>query len=166
MKPAFMIIDMQKEFFKGSSKESMTDASEYINEVLGYFREKKLPIVWVQDIDKESGVIPDAVGFELIDLLKKEKNEVSIFKEYGNSFNKTQCRIILKKEQVDVIVIAGYCAENCVLSTYRGAEDFDFSPVLLKNGIASGDNENLKFVEKISDQIPYNILKKMLENVI
>ena len=165
MKPALMIIDMQKEYFTGNAKESMTAASEYINEVVGYFKEKKLPIIWVQDIDKESGVIPGAEGFEVIDLLDKESDEIKIHKEYGNSFNKTECGNILKKEKVDVIVITGFCAENCVLSTYRGALDWDFTPVLLKNGIASGDNENLKFVEKISDVVSYKIIRKMLQNI-
>ena len=38
----------------------------------------------------------------------------------------------------------------------------DFIPVLLlKNGTASGDSENLKFVEKISDTITYNNIIKM-----
>lgn len=165
MKPALMIIDMQKEYFTGYSKASMIDASEYINEVLGYFREKKLPIIWVQDIDQDSGVIPDTVGFEIIELLKKEGGEISIHKEYGNSFNKTECGKILKNKDIDVVFITGYCAENCVLSTYRGALDWDFIPVIVKNGIAGGDKENLAFVEKISDTVPYNIIKKMLENI-
>lgn len=160
-----MIIDMQKEYFTGEAKESMTTASEYINEVVGYFREKKLPIIWVQDIDRESGVIPDTEGFEVIDLLQKESDEIIIHKEYGNSFNKTECGNFLRRENIDVIVITGFCAENCVLSTYRGALDWDFTPVLLKNGIASGDNENLRFVEKISDVVSYKIIKKMLENI-
>ncbi|MGL1892727.1 MAG: isochorismatase family protein [Spirochaetaceae bacterium] len=162
MKVAFMVIDMQKEYFKGSSKESMESAAEYINEVLEYFREKKLPIVWVQDIAKESGVVPGTKGFEVIDILNKSDDELSIYKEYGNTFNKTECGGILKKEGVDVIVLAGYCAENCVLSTYRGALDLDFTPILLKDGIASGDAKNLEFVEKISDTVPYNIVKKLL----
>jgi nicotinamidase-related amidase len=165
MKPALMIIDMQKEYFNGFSKISMIDASEYINEVLGYFRAKNLPIIWVQDIDKESGIIPDTVGFELIDILKKSEDEISIFKEYGNSFNKTECENILKNKNVDVIFITGYCAEHCVLSTYRGAQDCDFTPVIVKNGIASGDKDNLGFVEKITDTISYNILRKILEDI-
>ncbi len=165
MKPALMIIDMQKEYFTGLSKESMTAASEYINEVLGYFRNKSLPIIWVQDIDKESGVIPGTNGFEVIEILQKEKNEISIFKEYGNSFNKTECGDILNSKDVDVVFITGYCAEYCVLSTYRGAQDWDFTPVIIKNGIASGDKDNLGFVEKITDTIPYNILHKILENL-
>lgn len=166
MKPALMIIDMQKEYFNGKAKESMTNASMYINEVIGYFRDKKLPIIWIQDLDKECGVIPGKEGFDIIDLLKIKQGDFIIHKEYGNSFNKTDCINLLKEHDIDFILMSGYCAENCVLSTYRGALDLDLTPILLKKGIASGDSENLKFVEKISDTIDYNIVKKMLENVI
>lgn len=165
MKPALMIIDMQKEYFSGESKESMINASEYINEVLDYFRDKKLPVIWVQDIDKDCEVIPGADGFEVIDLLKRKDEEISIYKEYGNTFNKTECGTILKNNDVDVIFMAGYCAENCVLSTYRGSLDLDFTPFLIKNAIASGDQENLIFVEKICDTVPYNMISKILENI-
>lgn len=164
MNPGLMIIDMQKEYFKGAAKESMIAASEYINEVLGYFRNKELPILWIQDIDKGGGVVPNTVGFEIIELLNKEKDDVIIRKEYGNSFNKTECEKFLKEKSVDVVFITGYCAENCVLSTYRGALDLDFIPVIVKNGIASGNEENLAFVEKISDTISYNIIGKILED--
>lgn len=165
MKPALMIIDMQKEYFSGKSKESMIKASEYINEVLGSFREKRLPIIWVQDMDKDCKVIPGTDGFEVIDLLKRKDGEISIHKEYGNTFNKTECGTILKSKDIDVIFMAGYCAENCVLSTYRGSLDLDFVPFLIQNAIASGDQENLLFVEKICDTVPYNIISKILENI-
>lgn len=165
MKPALMIIDMQKEYYIGQSKESMTNASMFINEVIGYFRNKKLPIIWVQDLDNECGVIPGKESFEIIDLFKIIQDDYIIHKEYGNSFNKTNCGELLKDNVIDFIIMTGYCAENCVLSTYRGALDLDFTPVLLKNGIASGDIENLKYVEKISDTIDYNIVNKILENI-
>ncbi|NQT60489.1 MAG: isochorismatase family protein [Bacteroidetes bacterium] len=143
----------------------MTVASEYINEVAGYFRKKNLPIVWIQDIEKESGVVPDTEGFEVIDLLDKKSDEISIYKEYGNSFNKTECGNILIKEGVDVIIMAGFSAESCVLATYRGAMDLDFMPVLLRHGVISGDKENLRFVEKICDTVSYKMIGKMLENM-
>jgi nicotinamidase-related amidase len=165
VKPALMIIDLQKEYFTGTLKEPMTSASEYINEVAGYFRKKKLPIVWVQDIDKDSGVFPNTEGFEMIDILTRKSTEISIHKEYGNSFNKTECGAILKKEGVDVIIMAGYCAESCILATYRGAVDLDFMPVLLRHGVVSDDKENLRFIEKICDTISYNMIRKMLENM-
>ncbi len=155
---------MQKEFCVGKAAESMATASWYINAVAVHFRKKNLPVVWIQDMDKQYGVIPGTKGFEIIDSLERLENEIVIHKEYGNSFNKTDCGKILKQQNVDTLIITGFCAENCVLSTYRGALDLDFTPALLQHGVAGEDMENLRFVEKICDGISYKMVVKMLEN--
>jgi nicotinamidase-related amidase len=160
---ALMIIDLQRAFYEGSKKQSMDSACEYINAILPSFRKVKAPILWVQDKDEGDGVVPGTDGFELITALKPKQGEFRIHKEYGNSFNKTDCTRILKENNTDIVVITGYCAEHCVLSTYRGALDQDLVPVILKNGIASGKEENKLFVENISDIISYHILRTILE---
>jgi hypothetical protein len=48
------------------------------------------------------------------------------------------------------------------LSTYRGAKDLDYFPVILKNGIASTEEANKEFVEKISETITCGMLMKLL----
>jgi nicotinamidase-related amidase len=162
MKLALMIIDMQKEFYVGRTKEQMDRAAEYINYILPKFEEKKLPIIYVQDIDEGDGVVPGTVGFEIIDSLAPKRDSAVIHKKYGNSFNKTEVDKILKDAGVDTVVITGFCAEFCVLSTYRGAKDLDYFPVILKNGIASTDEQNKEFVEKISETITAGMLEKLL----
>lgn len=163
MRFGLMIIDLQKAYYEGDSKKSMDSASEYINAIIPLFRKKKLPIIWIQDIDDEDGVVPGTEGFDLIECLEPEKDDYRIHKKYGNGFNKTKLVDILKEENIQTLIVTGYSAEYCVLSTYRGALDYDLTPVLLKNGIASGNQSNIKFVEDISDIISYNILKKLLE---
>ena len=108
-------------------------------------------------------VSPGEIGFELIDQLKPQEKEYRIIKEYGNSFNKTNCEKIIKDENVDTIIITGYCAEYCVLSTYRGALDLDIVPIIFRGSIASGEKENIRFVESISDIASYQVLKKLVE---
>lgn len=163
MRAALLIIDLQKAYYSAYAKESMDSAVEYINEVIPYFRDNGLPIVWVQDIDEGSGVIPGTEGFEFIDsLAKKIDGEYSVYKKYGNSFNKTELFNILQKENIKNIVVTGYCAEYCVLSTYRGALDLDLTPFILQNGIASGSEKNLDFVKKISDLVSYKFLESSL----
>ena len=163
MNIALLVIDMQKAYFAGESRESMENAAEYINETADLFRNANKQIIWIQDEDKEGGVIEGSEGFEIIDLLKPKDNEKRIIKHYGNSFNKTDLIEHLSKERIDTIIITGYCAEYCVLSTYRGAKDKDLTPIILKNAIASGNRERIKFVEEISDIITLNVLKKILE---
>ncbi len=164
MKLALMIIDMQKEFYVGKTVSQMDSAVEYINASIPLFEAKNLPIIWVQDVDENDGVVPGTVGFEFIDSLKPKADSIRIHKKYGNSFNKTDCDKILKENEIDTVLITGFCAEYCVLSTYRGAKDLDYFPVILKNGIASVEESNKEFVENISDTITFGMLKKMLDN--
>jgi nicotinamidase-related amidase len=163
MKAALMIIDMQKAYYGGGAVSQMDAASEYINAVIPFFREKGLPVVWVYNEDEEDGVVPGKEQYEFIDALKPADGDIKINKIYGNSFNKTDADQVLKDAGIDTVVMTGFCAEYCVLSTYRGAKDLDYFPVLLKNGIASVEKENKEFVENISETITYGVLKKMIE---
>jgi len=60
MKPALLVIDVQKKFFKFSptTAQSLNDAIEYINEAIKLFREKDLPVVCVQHMDEEGKLVP------------------------------------------------------------------------------------------------------------
>jgi nicotinamidase-related amidase len=162
MKLALMVIDMQKEFYRGEIVSQMDRAAEYINHVIPMFEKKGLPIIWVQDVDEGDGVVPGTDGFEFIDALQPKPDAIRIHKTYGNSFNKTDVDEILKKHGVDTVIMTGFCAEFCVLSTYRGAKDLDYFPVILKNGIASGEESRKHFVEDISETITVGVLTKLL----
>jgi nicotinamidase-related amidase len=164
MKLALMVIDMQKEFYVGQIKEQMDRASEYINAAILMFEKKNLPIIWVQDVNEADGVVPGTDGFEFIDSLQPKPDAIRIHKTYGNSFNKTDVDKILKEHGVDAVVVTGFCAEFCVLSTYRGAKDLDYFPVILKNAIASTEDSRKQFVEDISETITYGVLEKMLSD--
>jgi nicotinamidase-related amidase len=164
MKLALMIIDMQKAFYVGETVAQMDRAAECINYALPKFEEKKIPVIWVQDVDEDEGVVPGKEGFEFIDSLTPEEGGIRIHKRYGNSFNKTDCDKILKDHGVDTVVMTGYCAEFCVLSTYRGAKDLDYFPVVLKNGIASTKEPHKEFVENISETVTVGMLMKILND--
>jgi nicotinamidase-related amidase len=163
MKPALMIIDMQKACHTGTSAQSMDAACEYINAAAALFRKKGLPVLWIQHKNEYDGALPGLPGFEVIDGLKPLENEPRIAKEYNNSFNKTDCRKILDSHKVDTVIVTGYAAEECVLSTCRGARDLDLASVILRGGIASGVEANVGFVERINDVISYGALRKALE---
>jgi len=165
MKPALLVVDVQKAFFGNNpiTTRSLEEALEYINAAIALFRGKQLPVLCVQDIDEEDNRVPGEVGFELPDQLDILDSDVHIHKTYGNAFNKTPLEDELRKLGVDTVIITGFCAEYCVLSTYRGAKDLDLTPILLLGSLASGNPENINFVENVSDIISYNALEKVLE---
>jgi nicotinamidase-related amidase len=163
MKPALLVIDVQKAFFKNpETAHSLDQAIVQINAGIQLFRDKKLPVICIQHMVKETGLLPDTEGFELPESLNILPTDPHIHKTYGNAFNKTSLEQLLREQNIDTIIITGYCAEYCVLSTYRGALDLDFTPALLRGAIASRVPNNIPFVENVNDIISYGILKKLL----
>jgi nicotinamidase-related amidase len=164
MKPALLVVDVQSKFFEfgPATAQSLNDAIEYINAAIALFREKHLPIICIQHVDEEEKLVPGEEGFELPDSLNILPSDLHIHKTYGNSFNKTPLENELRELGVDTVIITGFCAEYCVLSTYRGAQDLDLTPIILRGSLASNIPENIKFVESISDIVSYGVLKKIL----
>jgi nicotinamidase-related amidase len=164
MKPALLVIDVQNKFFNFSQgcSDSLKSAIEYINAAIDLFRKKNFPIVVVQHKDEEQGLVPGNPGFDVSQNVKLEPQDIHIVKTYGNSFTKTGLAEKLKELGVDTVIVSGFCAEFCVLSTYRGAEDFDFKPIILKGSLASDNAEHIRFVEEISETISFGALKTLL----
>jgi nicotinamidase-related amidase len=164
MKPALLVIDVQKEFFKmgPETARSLNGAMEYINAAITLFRAKGLPVICIQDKDAESNVVPGTEGFDLPEGLAILPSDLHVVKTYGNAFNKTGLAGELAKLGADTVIITGFCAEYCVLSTYVGARDHDLTPIFLRNALASGNPRSVKFVESAYDLITYGALKKVL----
>ena len=162
MKPVLLVIDMQKKFFGTNPvmTQSLNDAVENINQAIALFREKGFPIIAVQHMDENNDLTPGNVAFELPDGLNVLPSDVHIHKRYSNSFNKTLLADELQKRDVDTVIVSGFCAEYCVLSAYRGAEDNDLKSYILQEASASSKAENIRFVESISDTISFSDLQK------
>ena len=162
MKPALLVIDIQKAYFSPATQTSLENAIEYINATIDLFRSKGLPVISVQHMDREDGHIPGVPGYDLPESLKIKPEDLHIHKEYGSAFVKTSLADELKRLDVDTLILTGFCAEYCVLSTCRGAEGYDLTPILLRNALASPSAKNIRFVESINDVISLGALEKLL----
>jgi nicotinamidase-related amidase len=164
MKPALLVIDVQNEFFNlnQACSDSLKTAIECINAAIGLFREKNLPIVAIQHKSEEEGLVPGKSGFDVPQSVKLESQDTLIVKTYGNSFTKTGLAEKLRELGVDTVIVTGFCAEYCVLSTYRGAQDCDFTPLILKGSLASDNTEHIRFVEEITETLSLGALKTLL----
>ncbi len=167
MKLALLVIDLQKEFFNISQtcSDSLKSAVEYINEALTLFREKGFPIISIQHQNVKEGLIPGNEGFKVHESVKLESQDLRIVKTYGNAFTKTTLAEKLREKAIDTVILTGFCAEECVLSTYVGAEDNDFTPIILRSAIASDNPNRIKFVEEISNLVSIGTLRKFLQQI-
>lgn len=164
MKPALLVIDIQNEFFNSNEAcdNSLKSAIEYINAAIAYFREKNLPIIAIQHKNAEHDLTPGKPGFDIHESVDLKPQDLRIVKTYSNSFVKTELAEKLRELGVDTVIVTGFCAEYCVLSTYRGAQDLDFTPIILKGSLASDNTEHIRFVEEITEIISLGALKTLL----
>lgn len=164
MKPALLVIDMQKKFFEygPAFKQPLEEATEYINAAIPLFRGKNLPIFVIEHSSKEDGLMPGTPGFPTHESINLASTDIRITKTYGNSFTKTSLAEMLLEKGIDTLIITGFCAEYCVLSTYRGALDCDFKPFVLRGSLASDNREHIRFVEDISEIVSFEALRLLL----
>ena len=164
MKPALLVIDLQKKFFNlnQTCSDSLKSAIEYINETIMLFRNKGFPVIVVQHKSENEGLVEGNEDFEVHESVEVDQQDLRVVKTYGNAFTKTKLAEKLRDFGVDTIILTGFCAEECVLSTYIGADDNDFTPIILRSAIASDNPEHVKFVEEISNLISIGALKKLL----
>lgn len=165
MKPALLIIDIQNDSFNLNKVAAYTlnDAIKNINVAISLFREKKLPVIAIQHVNEAEGLEPGKEAFNLPNSLNILPSDLHVLKRYGNAFNKTNLLKALTDKKIDTVIVAGFCAEICVLSTYRGAEDVDLTPIILRDALASGSVDNIRFVESINNIISYRALKRCLD---
>jgi nicotinamidase-related amidase len=164
MKPALLIVDIQKAFFKADqhTAQSLGQSVVYINSAIGMFREYGHPVIFIQQLTPEEGLAPGHPGFEIPEKINALPADIRIIKRQGNSFHQTDLAEKLGKLGIDTVFIAGYCAERCVLSTYRGAQDEGYAAILIRGALASPSHENIRFVECISDVVSVSNLKYLL----
>jgi nicotinamidase-related amidase len=165
MKPALLVIDVQKAFFKDNpdGTASLRKATEYINTAIELFRAKNLPVICIQHMNPQDDLVPGREGFDVPDELNLLPSDLRIHKTYGNAFTKTPLAEKLREQGVDTLILTGFAAEGCVTATFRGALDLDLTPILFRGSLVSSRPEVIPFVESTQDIISYRALKKVLE---
>jgi nicotinamidase-related amidase len=105
--------------------------------------------------------VPGRSGFNVHEGVKLKPEDIRVVKTYGNSFAKTELEEKLRNLGVDTVILTGFMAEYCVLSTYRGAQDLDFTPIILRRSLASDNAEHIRFVEEITETVSLGALKTL-----
>jgi len=165
MKPALLVIDMQSAYYSHTSRirDSFEEVFPYINGAIDLFRKKDLPIFIILHVDEKEGLTLNREGFKICEQIHSLPSDFQIKKHRGSAFTGTKLAEMLNDLAVDTLIITGFCAEYCVLSTYRAASDLGYTPILLRGALASENQENIPFVEGISNLISYGALEKLLQ---
>jgi nicotinamidase-related amidase len=158
MKPALFVQDIQNVWlYDPDSNQDLRRSVErrlgLINEAIAWFRKKELPIIVGFTEDKENGLLPGTRSFGVPDSVHLKNTDAKVTKRNSNAFANQELGALLRRDGCDTIVIVGLSASGCVLATYFGAPDADIRPYLLKGGVASHNEEHVRFAEEICDTV-------------
>ena len=146
MKPALLIIDMQKAFMPMMSQADQDRALEMMNWSMWAFREAGLPVIRVYHTSPDWGVVEGADSFEFHDSLKISKDDPMVIKTYGSSFTKTNLEEILKEKGTDM-----------------DASSHDYKAFLIKDAMLSHDENYTNQIEDIFGALDLDTVMFMLK---
>jgi nicotinamidase-related amidase len=163
MKPALLVIDVQKQFMPMMSKEDQERALEMMNWSIWLFRQYGLPVIRVYHTDEKWGPKPDEPGFEFHDSLKIEQTDTKVTKTYSSAFNKTELNKLLKEKGINTLFLCGLSSVGCVLATYMDAANYDYEAFLIKDAIIGHDAQYTNQVETIFNAMDLNTINYMFK---
>lgn len=164
--PALLVIDIQNAYLSHMDQSEVAPAMEIINLYINMFRQKGFPIIRVYHSDLKYGFGPkeDSEEFEFPKTVSIKPDDPKIIKHYGDAFNKTDLNKVLKEKKVNTVFLCGLSAVGCVLATYIGADNFDYTPFFLKDALISHKTAYTKNIEDIFSALGYEAVNIMLNN--
>jgi len=161
MKPALLVQDIQNVWLDGNQelRKSVEKRLDFINEAIAWFRRSKLPIIVGYNEDNEQGLLPGTEPFEVPRTVSIEGTDLKVTKRHASAFGNPELGAMLRREGCDTLVIVGLSASRCVLATYFSALDWDIRPYLIKGGVASHNEEHVRFAEEICDTLSVQALE-------
>jgi len=140
--PVVLVIDMQRlivgddvpileavEDYRTAMGRIAWDAIEYIQEFLGFARERDLPVMYTRVVPT-SYDDPDHPDLDIVDPVAPEPDDTVIDKSYASAFYGTDILSRLIRQDADTVIIIGNSTSGCVRATAVDAQQNGFDVVL------------------------------------
>jgi len=137
MERALLIIDVQNEYFTGKLPVTYPQGSlENILKAMEEASKNRIPIILVQHTapQKDSKTfVKGSKEWEIHSEIKNRKYDYIIEKNLPDSFTKTGLEDLLRKRNIDTVVICGYMTQMCCDTTARQAFHLGFAVEFLSD---------------------------------
>jgi nicotinamidase-related amidase len=163
IRPVLLVIDVQNAWWPMMDAGDRKAAPAKINEVIALFRELGHPVIGVYHTDPERGPEPGTDAFEFDESIAITGADRRIVKNHQSSFVKTELEKVLREGDCNVVFLCGLSATGCVLATYFGAMEREFTPVMVQGALISPDARHTKTIEEICISMPFADIKKTLK---
>ena len=166
IRPALLVIDIQKAFLPWIPERDKEIGMEYINALLDLFHKNGFPVILIYQKSEEYGVTPGTDGFEFPSTVRTKETDPRVIKDYGDGFNKTDLDKVLKESGSNTLFLCGLSAVGCVLATWNGAQNHDYKAFMVKNAIMSHNSEYTRNVETMFDAVSFEVVQMLVNSLI
>ena len=144
MKKALLVIDVQNEYFTGKLKVTYpSDSLDNILNVMDYAKANNMIIIIVQHTAFSGETfVKGSNEWEMHAEILKKHYDYHIEKTKPSSFHKTNLEEILRKENIEGVVISGYMTQMCCDTTAREAFHKGYAVEFLSDATGTIDVSN------------------------
>jgi len=151
MSVGLIVIDIQNDYFPGGKMEleGSEQAGQVAGRLLGFFRERRLPVFHIQHIavrPEATFFLPNSEGVEIHQSVKPLNGEIVIQKHFPNSFRETGLLQHLQRDNIQQLVVVGMMTHMCVDATTRAATDYGYECLIAHDACAT---RSLKFGDRV-----------------
>lgn len=164
IKPALLIIDIQKTYLKYIPDNDKEAALTRINMYIEMFRNHDFPIIRIYHFNKENGPLQGTDDFEFPKSVLIKSEDPQVIKTYPDGFNKTDLDKVIKENGCNTLFLCGLSSVGCVLATWIGAFNHDYKAFLVKDAIMSHNKDYTTNIELMFDAVGYDVIQLILEN--
>ena len=162
MKVALLVVDMQNIFLQSRTEEMKVEvACESINYVADLLRKHHHLVIHIQDMEEATETNTELMA--IIPEINVDPKDIMVSKVFSNAFWQTDLEQILRRNEIGLVIVAGFAAEHCVLFTYNGAIERGFPSVLLQNGIVSTKPNAVSDAYRDRNLISHPVIQYMVE---
>ena len=130
---ALLVIDYQQGFYDAKwGKRNLPRAEQNAAKLVSYFRANSLPVYHVQHLSRNSAspLRPGQPGVDFIKEVMPSYGERIFQKHVNSAFIGTNLEEILRKNEIETLIIFGIAVDHCVSTTTRMAANLGFKVFL------------------------------------
>ncbi|CAK6470086.1 isochorismatase family cysteine hydrolase [Peribacillus castrilensis] len=161
---ALLIIDMINDFDFKYGNMLLAHTKLIVNPILKLkkqMKEKGFPIIyindhydlWQADFDKIIDICKNEGNASLIERIKPQQDEFFLIKPKHSAFYGTALNTLLKRLNVDTLIITGIAGNICVLFTANDAYMREYKLWIPKDCIASASKEDNHYALKMMNHV-------------
>ena len=142
---ALLIIDVQKDVVANAVRTNEVVAN--INYLVAKARNSHVPVIWVQHSDDY--LLKGSTGWEFVDELQPDADEVRIYKTRANSFLDTNLKENLDALGTKSLIITGAQTNYCINATSNAGVEMGYQVTVVSDAHTTEDSDSEKALDLI-----------------